>query len=546
MLLKNSLTRFLITPLAIAALLLLSGGVLAQTDTGRIAGTITDQNGAVVSNASITVDERIRALERELRQQNRVLAEMRAIIAEQECSIETLSARAAGSEQTVADKKKVAAYVTSPSGQNQAPTLEDRVKKIEGKVLAIGPFRFSGDFRLRFDGIFRKADPTPPAGFAALTHQQNARMRYRLRLNFDTDIDSKVSFHGQLATGPTNNALTMDQDFGETATRHPFFISEAWIDFHPNKATQLQAGRLQEIFADNSRFLFDDDIRFNGFNEKYTVAFKRNGLKISNLELRAGQYILSNPNVAIVTAGSPLAQAGAVIGSTGRSSNLFHQGVLINQKFNDRWSSQFGGDLQLYRNPNQIQLASMANGVALIVQNGLGIALSGPLTGTGNATTTSGGAIYTARNFQIARLTYRLNWAGFQSRGRAYPVTFNIQAARNVGVGLKERDAILASLQIGKVVNRGDMAFLYVFSTKGANSMISQVTDDDLGTNSGVNIRTDHFRFDYGLAKKISLQSLIYIQRELRNSGDFPNFFVPLNAFTPRQYRIQEQIVFTF
>jgi len=250
--------------------------------------------------------------------------------------------------------------------------------------------------------------------------------------------------------------------------------------------------------------------------------------------------------VAIVAAGSPLAQAGAVIGSTGHSSNLLHQGVLINQKFNDRWSSQFGGDLQLYRNPNQIQLASTANGVALIVQNGLGIALSGPLTGTGNATTTSGGAIYTARNFQIARLTYRLNWAGFQSRGRAYPVTFNIQAARNVGVGLKERDAILASLQIGKVVNRGDMAFLYVFSTKGANSMISQVTDDDLGTNSGVNIRTNHFRFDYGLAKKISLQSLIYIQRELRNSGDFPNFFVPLNAFTPRQYRIQEQIVFTF
>src|SRR3989475_10110659 len=343
MLLKKSLTRFLITPLAIAALLLLSGGVLAQTDTGRIAGTITDQNGAVVSNASITVDERIRALERELRQQNRVLAEMRAIIAEQECSIETLSARAAGSEQTVADQKKVAAYVTSPSAQNQAPTLEDRVKKIEGKVLAIGPFRFSGDFRLRFDGIFRKADPTPPAGFAALTHQQNARMRYRLRLNFDTDIDSKVSFHGQLATGPTNNALTMDQDFGETATRHPFFISEAWIDFHPNKVTQLQAGRLQEIFADNSRFLFDDDIRFNGFNEKYTVAFKRNALKISNLELRAGQYILSNPNVAIVVAGSPLAQAGGGIGSTGRRPKPFYHGVRVNQKVKHRWSSWFVG-----------------------------------------------------------------------------------------------------------------------------------------------------------------------------------------------------------
>src|SRR5439155_18125250 len=218
-------------------------------------------------------------------------------------------------------KKKVAAYVTSPSAQNQTPSVEDRVKKIEGKVQAIGPFRFSGDFRLRFDGIFRKADATPPTGFAALTHQQNARMRYRLRFNFDPDIDSKVSFHGQLATGPVNNALTMDQEFGETAVRHPFFISEAWIDYHPNKAVQLQAGRLQEVFADNSRFLFDDDIRFNGFNEKYTLSFKNNGLKVSSLELRAGQYILSNPNVAIFTTVSPLAQAGAVIGSMGRSSN---------------------------------------------------------------------------------------------------------------------------------------------------------------------------------------------------------------------------------
>ena len=90
------------------------------------------------------------------------------------------------------------------------------------------------------------------------------------------------------------------------------------------------------------------------------------------------------------------------------------------------------------------------------------------------------------------------------------------------------------------------MAFIYIFSIKGANALISQLTDDDLGTNSGVNIRTHHFRFDYGIARKVTLQSLIYIQNELRNSGDFPNFFVPLNAFTPRQFRFQEQLAFSF
>jgi hypothetical protein len=502
---------------------------------------------AVVARPSeATVDERLKLLEEELRQQSKILAELRATISEQQKMIAALSKPTVAPTAAELKDTKVEVAEATPAQETKKPSMDDRIKKLEGQVLRIGPFRFSGDFRLRFDGIFRKSDPTPPAGLAPVTHEQNARARYRLRLNLDTDIDPKLSFHMQLATGPFNNPVSTNQDFTSTTARHPFSISEAWVDFHPNKSVQLQGGRVQNVFADNSRFLFDDDVRFNGFNEKYTFFFKNNGLKVSSLEFRAGQYIFSNPNVAIVTAGSPLAQAGAVVGSTGRSSNLFHQGFVINQKYNDRWSAQFGGDIQLFRNPNQIQLASTANGVPLIVQNGLGIALSGPIAGTGNATTTPGGAIYTARNFQIARLTYRLNWAGWKRGGHDYPVVFNIQAARNIGIGLSERDAMLAALQVGRATKRGDMAFVYLFTIKGANALISQLTDDDLGTNSGVNIRTHHFRFDLGISKKVTFQSLLFIQNELRNSGQFPNFFVPLNAFTPRQYRVQEQIVFNF
>jgi hypothetical protein len=324
------------------------------------------------------------------------------------------------------------------------------------------------------------------------------------------------------------------------------FINEAWIDYHPKKSIQLQAGRLQEVFADNSRFLFDDDIRFNGFNEKYVASFKPNGARLTSLEFRAGQYIFSNPNVAVITPGSPLARAGEIVGTTGRSANLFHQGLLANQTFNKRWNSQIGADIQLYRNPNQIQLASTADGVVLLVQPGLGIALSGPLPGTGNATTTPGGAIYTAPGFQIARLAYRLNYAGFTRGDHAFPVTFNVQFARNIATGLNERDAMLAALQIGRITKRGDTSFLYVFAIKGANSLISQVTDDDLGTNSGVNIRTSHFRFEYGLARKVTFQSLFYFQNSLRRSGQYPNFFVPVGDFAPTSYRVQQQLVFSF
>src|SRR6185503_8062379 len=147
----------------------------------------------------------------------------------------------------------------------------------------------------------------------------------------------------------------------------------------------------------------------------------------------------------------------------------------------------------------------------------------------------------------IGRLTYRLNHAGFTVGDHAYPIVFNLQGARNFGgTDINERDAMLAALQVGRITKRNDMSFMYVFSIKGANSMISQLTDDDLGTGSGVNLRTHYFRWELGLARKVTLQSLVFIQRELRNSGQFSNFFVPLGAFTPRQSRFQEHLVFSF
>jgi hypothetical protein len=474
--------------------------------------------------------------------QQRAMAEMekRLNSVETRPQSATLSPASLKLSETAAGKPSDDAGIASAdsSAPSQAPPIEARVQKVEEQLLKLGPIRLSGDFRLRFDTILRKATepPDPP-----LAHVQNARMRYRLRLNMDTDINPVLSFHGQLSTGPINNALTQDQDFSSTVAHQPFFINEAWIDYHPNKSVQLQGGRVQEVFADNSRFLFDDDVRFNGFNERFSF-----GKGSTSIELRAGQYWFSNPNVAIVTAGSPLATAGAEVGTIGRSANLFHQGMLWNQKFNEQWSQQLGADVQVFREPNQIQLASTAAGVVFIVQPGLGLVLSGPMTGTGNATTTGGGAIYTAENFHIARLTYRLNHAGFRVGEHAYPIAFNLQGARNFGTDVNERDAMLAALQIGKPTKRGDMSFLYVLSIKGANSIISQLTDDDLGTGTGVNLRTHYFRWELGLAKKVTLQSLVFVQRELRTSGQFPNFFVPLNAFTPRQYRFQEHLIFSF
>lgn len=420
------------------ALYLLVGFCCSATPAQQLA-----RNSAKQSDGSTepSVNERVRLLESELDRQNAKLDQLQKTINDQQVAIQALLEKLSANNSaatTVKPSLDVAAStatvpVTSEASATaqaapQTPSIEQRLAKVESQALRIGPVRLSGDFRLRADGTFRSAtDPDEPN----VPHVQNVRARYRFRLNLDTEIHPLVSLHAQLATGPLNNASTADQEFGSTTARHPFFISEAWIDFHPTKSLQLQGGRVQSVFADNSRFLFDDDIRFNGFNERYVLSLKKNDAYLSNIEFRAGQYILSNPNVAIIAAGSPLARAGDIVGSTGRSANLFHQGVLFNQTFNEKWSNQFGGDIQLFRHPNHIQLASTTDGVALIVQPGLGIALSGPITGAGNATTTAGGAMYTAPGFQVARITYRLNYAGFKIGDHNFPVMFNAQVARN-------------------------------------------------------------------------------------------------------------------
>jgi uncharacterized coiled-coil protein SlyX len=493
-----------------------------------------------------SVAERMRLLESELERQNTKLDQLQKTVEEQQLTIKALLEKLSAPVPVVAKETETANTIkttaTTPV-EPEAQSVEQRLAKVENQVLKIGPVRVSGDFRLRFDGIFRSATkpPDPP-----LEHVQNARGRYRFRLNFDTDLHPNLSFHAQLATGPVNNPLSTNQDFTSFAARPPFSISEVWVEYRPTKSVQLQGGRVLDVFADNSRFLFDDDIRFNGFNEKYVANFKPNGAYLTSLELRAGQYIFDNPNIAVIAPNSPLARAGDIVGTTARSATLFHQGLLANQTFNKRWTSQMGADIQIYRHPNHIQLASTNDGLVLLVNPGLGIALSGPLPGTGNATTTPGGVVYTAPGFQVLRLTYRLNNAGFTHGDHAFPIQFNVQVARNVATGLNERDAMLTALQIGRITKRADTSFLYVFSIKGANALISQLTDDDLGTGTGVNIRTHHFRFEYGISRRVTFQSLFYFQNSLRRSGQYPNFFVPLGDFAPLTYRLQQQLVFSF
>jgi hypothetical protein len=403
---------------------------------------------------------------------------------------------------------------------------------------SIAGFRFSGDFRFRLDAQLRPGnDVAGPL--------QNVRSRYRLRLNVDKTLNPRFGFHMQLSTAPFNNIITNDQDMAGVNAKHPLTISEAYIDYRPTSNLQLRGGRMSEIFADNMRFTWDDDVRFNGFHQTLTIPLQAGLLGFRRLELRSAEYYLTNPNIAILPTNSPFVAAGYQPGQKVRDAMLFHPGFVLTGDPQANWRHSVTSDIQLYRNPNQIQLAATAAGFPVTVSNALGLALSGPIGSTGNATTTAGGAQYFARHFQIAHLAYRIERRSLPLFGRSIPAWLDVQVSRNVGTSTL-RDAFMISGNVGEVTEAGNMRFLYQFGIKDANALISQFTDDDLGTGTGVNIAVHALRFDLGLARFLQWQNLVFLQTERRPSDPAAGFFVPLQRGAGLTYRYLGQLAFSF
>ena len=463
------------------------------------------------------------------------LALLRNLVETQQRQIESLQALVQPTGVPSADAVPQAANPPKPANV-ATPTPEELAKRVDTLATNLAGFKLSGDFRLR-------ADVQARTGNGIAGPLQNIRGRYRLRVNVDKDVDPKFRFHLQLSTAPYNNQITNDQDFAGMAVKHPFSIAEGYVDYRPTARLSLRGGRMEEVFADNMRFLWDDDVRFNGFQQSAAVSLKSKAFK--SIEFRAAEYFLSNPNVAVLAASSPFVSAGYEPGKKVRAANLFHPGIVIAGDLGTRWTHQAIADMQLYRNQNQIALSTTAAGVAVVVNNSVGLTLSGPIPTVGNATTTPSGAIYSAGHYQLARIAYRISNRGIRVRGREMPFYLDLQALRNVGTH-QLRDAMMASFNFGAVRQFGDVRFLYQYAIKDANSLIAQFTDDDLGTGSTANIAVHALRFDFGLTRAVQWQNLFFIQNARRANDPAQQFFVPLQRGANTTYRYLGQLAFTF
>jgi hypothetical protein len=200
--------------------------------------------------------------------------------------------------------------------------------------------------------------------------------------------------------------------------------------------------------------------------------------------------------------------------------------------------------MHLYRNPNLVALTSNATGATVTLNPALGITLSGPAPGLGNATTSPTNTILHARHYQVVHAAYKLDAASLAGRTNL-PLNWSVQVSRNVGTS-QYRDAIMSTLSVGRTSEAGEFRALYTFAIKDANSMISQFTDDDLGTGIGTNLATNHFRLDYALRRGLVFQNLVFRQTVRRSSDPANSFFVPLGRDTAKTWRYQGQLAISF
>lgn len=492
--------------------------------------------------AAAAAEDRAARTESEVEQLKQTLARQSQQIEQLEQSVQAQKQAAQQAQQTVQEQlpqqdQKIQQVQQQVQSLNQTvsqvkPEVEkvqaDTNKRVGALENLVNRSKISGDFRARFDGVTRSA---MPGGAGSM---ENLRGRYRLRLNYAFQVDKNLSVHAQLASGPVNNEVSDNQDFGTFGAKNPISINQAYVQYTPVKWLTINTGRIPEVFGEGSQFSFDPDLNFNGGSE--LLKFGQAGKGYSGT-FTAAQYILTNPNKQQTNPQTTLRL---------RASAIFGEGLRLNSPdFNDMNVYYEIRDFAV-REPNQIA-SQVASGARI---PGLGFTTDG-LPGSGNQIIANpnvnlrGEQPYVfVTGFNTAEMAFGFNHKPLAGTFLAYGA--EVRVARNLDADTK-RDAGYIRAYVGSSSEPGQVKFIYTYKYAEADSMLSAFTDDDLGTQSNTDIKAHAFMADWKLMKHVNFQNIFFIEKPINIATTFNG--IPLVKAVPAQnttYRLQSQVLFSF
>lgn len=187
--------------------------------------------------------------------------------------IEELDQRIRVSERLKEIKDEEAAAKAKAEATKTDQNLGKKVQSLEAGLKKVGPFSFSGDFRLRDEPFFGG----PPD-----QSQVRNRERFRLRINGAAKLNDDISGGFTLASGDINDPISTNQTTNQFYTRKAIAIDRAFMSYNPHvfKPLTLTGGKFAYPWY-NTELTWDKDLNPEGvaqtlaFDLKSTPVLKR-------------------------------------------------------------------------------------------------------------------------------------------------------------------------------------------------------------------------------------------------------------------------------
>jgi hypothetical protein len=461
----------------------------ASDTTGSAAKTET-----AGSAKSPTVEDRVRALEQLIDQQQREIQSLRAIIEKR--NVDNIATRpgepfdkrvaGAASERSVdaapaatlnAATPAITTTQTPASGKNE--TADQAQKRVDELYKRFGSLRFSGDIRFRYES-FRNQ------GFDALIEPPDRnRLRVRARLALDGTINKNFDWGLKLATGLFTDPISSNQTLTDFYERKPFALERAFIRYDSKGdqvGVQLVAGKFEPTFR-RTQMVWDDDVNVEGASE--ALYFK------TKSPLRQVKFVAFELPFNEVTAG--------------KDGVLYGGQVQTDWQFSPKVSANANVAYYDWNHADQVLLGlgALATQVNGGIFNGSGVTgnQNGALGTTNRIIRNAAGQpVGFLAGFNLVDFLGNLTW---QATGR-FPVTFVFDYVHNAtGRVRNEKDGYWLGGQVGQLKEKGDWLFGYYFTRIEQDAVLVPFNFSDiLASNSRVHMPT----VGYQIANGVTLQ----------------------------------------
>ena len=542
----------------------------ALIDRPGVADSSTLKDTDSTAKKPLTVEEKLNLLQQLIEQQNARLNQLQQTVEQQQETIRLLALQVTPASPSVSTATAI--RVEPEPVPQQTPSVEDRLKKVESTVSALGNVRFSGDIRLRSESIFGQSNSLASAGNPlALGNDLTPRhrMRFRARLAMRGTINEEFDWGLRFATGSFADNISTNQTFTDFFNRKPFGLDQAFITYKPKQlpGLRLQGGKFEPPWT-ATEMTIDSDLMMEGFNQSYTRTSKESVLK--DVTFVAWQLPFLERNSAFVRnadgtvnidqsrrGGRDLALYGAQLRTRFEPSSK----VAVNLSIADLYFSgtQFISPVQVFGSQLQLPLTiSLPGGGTVTTQvsipRDLLVAGNGNLgvsTASNNSTNRDGRL---SSGFNLIDIIGRLEL----KHSKRFPVALllnfvtNTQTHDVVTAGPGGADLILPNdenkgfwgeVQVGQTRARGDMQFGYTFMRIQRDAVLTPFNMSDITQQS--DMRGHRVGFSYAADPRVVF-TITGIITERPNGLLGPFLITPPGSLNRATTRLQLDTVLRF